>query len=223
MATAVAKRETASVPALVQTPALAITADDIALPRLSLGQFMSGAVQEKLVELGDIYSSTGKDDPDPQVLWAYNEDRAKQALGVLIYVVGLRKNKSFSDGGELQIFDFDDPSAPPEAWTAYNYTLACPELDEDVPFKLTLTKTGRPAAQKINTVLAKQSIVGPSYINAFRLTSAVRSNAKGKFAVAQVAQVESDPDQIKVAEKLFLLTGSTASQHAASTGDQPAI
>lgn len=221
--TAVATREKSQVPALTPTPALAITADDIALPRLYIGQFMSQAVQEKLVDMGDIYSGTNAEDPDPEVLWKLS-DKDTGKLGVLFHVLALRKGKSYNDGSGLQLFDFDDPSAPADAWVTYNYTLACPELDIDVPYKWTLTRTGRPAAQKVNTVLAKQIAAGPSYIHAFRATTAERSNTKGKYAIAQVAQVEATQDNIAVAEKLFLIVGSNAgSSSYEPTGSQPEI
>lgn len=215
--TAVTKRES-KVPDLVATPALTITAEDVALPRLYIGQYMSQAVQEQRVKAGCIFSATGKDDPDPQVLWEHGSKKD----GVRFHVIGLRKGKSISDGGELVLFDYDDQAAPPDAWVTYNYTLAVPEVDQDVPFKLLLTRTGRPAALKINTVLKKNAILGPAWDSAFVLTTAARENAKGKFFVAQVTPVAAQPDHVKVAESLALMMSSSAPEVDA-TGEEPAI
>jgi hypothetical protein len=216
---ALATNESAAVPDLVRTPALTITAEDVALPRLYIGQFMSKAVMERLVEAGSIYAATGQEDPDPQVLFDPN---AKDAKGVLFYVLALRKGKSISDGGELVLFDYDDPNAPPDAWVTYNYLVACPEADTDVPYKLLLTRTGRPAALQINTVLKKNAGAGPSWINAFRLTTAPRENAKGKFWVARVTQVEANKQDIETAEQLAVMLSAGAIEHG-STGEEPAI
>lgn len=212
MSKAVAERPNA-VPDLVRTPALTITADDVALPRIYIGQFMSKAVQNQDVKAGQIFSASGQDDPDPQVLWSPGDD-----AGVLFHVVGMRKGKSISDGGELQLFDFDDPNAPPDAWVTYNYTLVLPEHETDVPYKFLLTRTGRPAALQINTVLKKNSISGPAWATAFRLTAAERENAKGKFYVARAAAVEAEDANVKLAEGLALMS-STAPQRS----EQPAI
>lgn len=218
---AVAERPQASVPDLVRTPALQIDSDDIVLPRIYVGQFMSAAVQEQLVKMGDVYTATSGDDPDPQVHFSIG-DTGPDA-GLLFYVLGLRKAKSYSEaGGELELYDFDDPNAPADAWVTYNYTTFCPTVDADVPCKLLLTRTGRPTALQINTVLKKNSITGPAWINAFRLTTIARENKKGKYAVARVVQVAANPDHVDAAA---VLATQMASAPAAfeSTGEQPAI
>lgn len=218
---AVAERPASQVPALRPTPSVAneIGADDIALPRIYVGQFMSAAVQEQLVKMGDIYTATGADDPDPQVHWTIGSEEP----GLLFYVLVLTKKKSFSEqGGELQLWDYDDPSADPRAWVTYNYVVYCPTIDDAVPCKLLLTRTGRPAALQINTVLKKNSITGPMYLNAFRLTSSARENAKGKYAIARVAGVKADAKQVKAAERLAIQMSAAVTEHGA-TGEEPAI
>lgn len=214
------ERPAAAVPDLVRTPALTITAEDVALPRIYIGQFMSKAVQEQLVKPGVIFSATGQDDPDPQVLWSESD---KKNPGVRLYVIGLRKGKSISDGGELQLFDYDDPNAPPDAWVTYNYTVAIPSVDEDVPFKLLLTRTGRPAALQMNTVLKKNSIGGPAWANAFLLTTAARENAKGKFFVPRVAITEPVESEVAVAASLAEMMSSAPEPSYGPAGEQPAI
>lgn len=217
--TAVEKAAPAQVPDLVRTPALEITAEDVALPRIYLGQYMTEAVKHKLVDFGDVFTASGPDDPDPQVLWKLNS----KDEGVLFHVLALKKGKSFSDGGELQLYDYDDPSAPAEAWITYNYTVALPEVDEEVPYKLLLTRTGRNTAKQINTVLKKNEGRGPAWATGFRLTAVQRENAKGEFVVPRIAVVNEPPiEAVKSAETLALMiAGSTAEYH--STGEEPAI
>lgn len=216
MGTQVAKQEQAAVPDLVRTPALEITAEDVALPRLYIGQFMSNHVQEKAVSEGDIYVANGADDPDPKVLYDGAGD------GALVHVLSLRKRKSASVDGELELFDFDDPNAPEDAWVTYNYVIALPEYDTEVPAKWLLTRTGRPTAQRINTVLKKNEGRLPSYANAFRVTTAERKNEKGKFFVPQLRAVEANEEHVKVAESLaIMVSGNTA--EATSRGEEPAI
>lgn len=208
------------VPDLVRTPALTITHEDVAAPRIYIGQFMSAAVQQQLVKAGSIFAALAGDDPDPNILYVHGD---KKNPGVLFYVLGLRKGKSISADGELKLWDFDDPNAPAEAWVTYNYTVFAPDVDTDIPCKLLLTRTGRQTALKINTVLARNVVAGPAWVNAFRLTTAERENSKGKFYVAQVKQVEADAGDVKVAEGLALSVAAAPQRDFASTGEQPAI
>lgn len=216
--TAVAKVES-QVPELVRTPANEITAEDIALPRIYLGQFMSQAVQDGLVKAGVIFSATGADDPDPTVLWSPGDEP-----GVKLYILALRKGKSYTagPGEELQLFDFDDPAAPPDAWVTYGYTVCLPDQDEFVPFKLLLTRTGKNAALQINTVLKKNSISGPAWESAFYLTTAPRENNKGKFFVPRIAIAETVPAEVEVAQNMAISMSASVTS-ASSTGDAPAI
>ena len=215
----VSKRE-AQVPDLIQTPALTITAEDVALPRLYVGQFMTKAVQEQLVKPGTIFSAAGAEDADPVVLF----DPAKKDPGVLFHVLGLRKGKSWTagPGEELQLFDYDDPAAPADAWITYNYTVYVPEGSDDVPYKLLLTRTGKPAALQINTVLKKNSISGPSWETAFRLTTSPRENNKGKYFVPRVAVVEATKEHIATAQTIALDMFSQATAPTARS-EEPAI
>lgn len=220
---AVAKVEVAAVPALVQTPALQISADDIALDRIYFGQYMSQAVQAKLVELGDIYAAPSADDGDPTLLWKWSEDT--EDPGVLIHVIQLTKRLSVQDGsGSLQLFDFGDPEAPADANVTYNYVLVCPELDQDIPYRMTLTRSGSKAARNMNTTMIRAAHTTPSYGLAFRLTSKIIKGGKGTYAEATVKSVEAEPANVAVAEKLFQsISQSQASQPASAPANEPAI
>ncbi len=217
MGTEVAKAGS-QVPDLVRTPALQITAEDVALPRLYVGQFMSQAVQEGTVKAGDLFVGDGADDPSPEVLYK----AGSKEPGALVHVLTLRKGKSASVDGDLVLFDFDDPSAPEDAWVTYNYIVLLPEVDTEVPAKWLLTRTGRPTAQRINTVIKRNEATAPAWAHAFRVTSVERKNEKGRFYVPAITVVEARSEDIQAAEKLAVsLSGSAPEQ--LPQGEQPAI
>lgn len=222
MATAEASTEIAEtgsqVPALVPTPAETIGAEDVALPRLYLGQFMSEHVQEKRVEAGSIFTALGKDDPDPEVLWTPGDDD-----GVKFHVLGLRKGKSISEGGELVLFDYNDPDAPPDAWVTYNYTIVLPDHDKEMPYKWLLTRTGKPSAQRINMVIVKNEAKGPAHELAFEVKTTPRENDKGKYFVPSIHHVEADADDVKVAEELLKLISTDPATEQQSSQAEPSI
>lgn len=213
---AVAENKSA-VPAMVHRPALEIDGGDIALPRLYIGQFMSDAVKDGIVKAGSIYAATGQDDPDPQVLAVGNpKTGVEREAGVLVHILGMRKGKSFSDGGELQLYDFNDPTAPKEAWVTYNYTVCLPEVDAEVPFKWLLTKSGATTAKSINMVLMKSGI--PAHEIAFRFWTVKRENQKGEWFVAQAARVDADEAHVATSEKLSnMVAGHTAEYNSTTT------
>jgi hypothetical protein len=221
----VATREAPPVPALAPTPATTITAEDIVVPRLYVGNYMSDAVKHQLVRFGDVYLADSADDSEPRVLWSLGSSEP----GVLAHVLHLRKGKSFSEqgsGSQLQVWDFDDPTADSRAWTTYQYTLILPEVDPDMPAKLLLTKSGKPTAQKINTVLGRSAAQGPSWINAFRLTSAKRQKDQNEWSVFQAATAQANPEHVRQAGELFaLLAPGFEQQNRSSTSlvDEPGI
>jgi len=218
--TEVATTEPASVPALAATPSVELTAEDVALPSIKLGQYMSDHVQEDRVPAGSIFSCLGQDDPDPVVLWEQGGDEL-----VLFHVLALKKGKSISEGGELVLFAYDDPDVPADAWTTYNYTVVLPKVDQEMPYKFLLTKTGQPAAKNINTVIAKNLSNTPAHQLAFTLDCVQRENKKGKFFVPRVRQVEAADEDIKVVEGILPMVEVQQAAAPASTAsaDEPAI
>jgi hypothetical protein len=92
-----------------------------------------------------------------------------------------------------------------------------------MPFKLLLSKTGKPAAQAINTVVAKNATV-PSYTLAFELVCKQRENKKGKYYVPQIRHVEAKPEDVEVAEHLFAIVPQDQPPAPAEPQvDEPAI
>ncbi len=210
-------KEVAAPPALPYTPALDINSSDMQLPRVKIGQFMSSAVQEQLVKPGSIYSSTGEDDPAPEVLW---DPKSKGAPGVLFHVLGLTKGRSCMVDGRFERYAIDAPDAPADSWVTYDYVVCLPEFDPEVPYKMLFTRTQTACAKSINTVLKKNESRGPSYATAFRLTTAERENAKGKFFVPRATVVEATQLE-SVTPMALAMAGATPQE--SKVADEPAI
>lgn len=203
-----------NLPELAHKP-IEITAEDVALPRMKIGQFVSSFVQDKLVSPGAFFTSLGAEDPDPVEIEGSDD-------GVLFHVLDMHKGKSASVDGELTLYDYNDPDAPEDAWTTYNYVVVLPEAEEDFPVKWLLSRTGRPAAQQINLVLTKTAAQGPPWNQAFRVKAVERSNPKGKFFVPQVRHVEAAEGNIEKCNELATMI-SPDSAAAQGTGEDPAI
>lgn len=210
------------VPATPAVPALAynnsvldLGAEDIALPRIKIGQFMTAAVQEGLVKAGDIFSSTGEG--DAEVL-------ATQGDRVRFHVLTVTRGRSITVDGQLLTYGINDPDAPSDAWITYNYVVCLPSVDTDVPFKWLMTRTAAPTAKQINTVLARNSARGPVYALAFDIFTVQKENAKGKYYVPRVAQVEAEAADVDAAAKLAaMVAGSVPEQSASAGAVEPAI
>lgn len=223
MATKALEKAPTAVPDLIRTPALEIDAEDIALPKLKLGQYGADAVKGQLVKPGSLFTQTGNDDPEPIVLLA-PEGKAKDTQGmqgVVFHVLGVRKGKSFSEpGGDLEVYAFNDANAPEAAWTTFTYSIAIPSEDTEVPYTFFLTKTGKPAAKQINTALVKSG--RPPWHTAFGVTTKYRSNAKGEWFVPVITTVEATDENIAVAERLAVMISGQQAEYQA-TGEEPAI
>lgn len=225
MATAAKKQEVvpaepAQVPELYRPPAIEIDTEDVALPKLKLGQFTADAVKDQLVKPGCIFGTVGQDDPDPQVFWTMD---GKSGDGVIFHVLAMRKGLSYSEpGGDLETWAFGDPEAHEKSWTTYTYTVCLPEHDEDVPYTFLLTRTGKPAAKQINTEIVKNAERGPAYGLAFRLTCAERDHKQGSYFVPRVARVEANEDHVKLAESFAVKMGSNSADVQARN-EEPAI
>jgi hypothetical protein len=225
VSTEVAVQGNRNLPALASTPALDIGAEDVALPRLYIGQKSSDAVGEGLVQFGDIFIASGKDDPAPNIIAKKkSKDGNDPSDGPVFHVLGMWRGKSVTIEGQLYTYAYNDPSAPDNAWTTYNYTLAMPEIDTDVPVKYLLTRSGAPAAKNMNMALMRNQARGPAYELAFRLGTRIGSNDKGQWYSPSVVQVEANEEHVAVAANLAaLVAGSAHQMDDAATGDEPAI
>lgn len=218
MGTEVEQRPSSSVPALVNTPAFDVGAEDVALSRIYVGQSMSQHVQDGLASFGSLYTALDTDDPEPVVLWS--PDGGEEP--VRFHVLGMRRGKSTVVDGELLRFDFDDPEAPADCWTTYNYVVALPAVDTEVPFKWLLTRSAQPTARRINSVIVKNGEKTPLHALAFDATTIKRSNRKGTYAVPQARFVEANEEDVEVAAKLASLI-PTEAVDVPDTNDEPEI
>lgn len=222
MSNAVAAPEaSSSLPALAETPASQqMTADDLPIRKVYIGQLMSKAVVNDTVPKGCLYIAAGAEDPDAEVIWTADDKK-----GVLAYVVGFNKTKTLSvDGGDFEIYDLDDPSAPAAAAITYNYQLVLPEIDDIMPFKVHWTKTQTSAARKINETLMRGANKGPAYKHAFRITTKIVVK-EHTWWVPVIEVVTADPKFDDTVEGIYQMIGGDnqpAPSHKAR-GEQPSI
>lgn len=218
----------AALPALANTPSAApLDSSDVAFPRLYKGEGQSAFVQEEVVPKGCIFTASGKDDPEPEVL--VEKAAADDAKGVLVHVLQASKNKSLQiQGGEFQTWAFNDPAAHPDAKTGYQYVLSLPEDQPGIPVKVTLAKTSSGTAKRINFRLMQHA--GPPHELAFRLTLKAKSSEKDgqKFFwfVWSEKFEDAKPENVAEAESLARLVASIKPEDAVertAPDNQPAI
>lgn len=211
-------QQTSNVPALRPVSA-GLDARDLALPRLYIAQAISQATQEGLVKFGSIFAAQDADDPDPVVLAKPGDQD-----GVTIIPLALKKGLSRSADGRLETWAIDDPLAPQPSkatgvWVSYQYALAIPSFDEDLPVRWVTSRSGTPAARKINTLVYRLPAGEPPYTLAFRLTATKKSNDKGTFYIPQVTQVPITEDDAAVARRLGEALGDSFAAESAATAD----
>lgn len=222
----IAKSDVGQVPALRTDTSRVLTAADIAFPRLYLAQGISNAVQDGNVAIGDFFIAQDGDDPDPEVVLPHDSDSE-----LLFHVLDVRKGISrTNDEGGLDTWAFDDPDAPAPsfqtgAWTTYTYHLAIADVDEDLPIKFLLSRSGEPAAKKINSVLQRLDADQPLSTPAFGLSQAERTNkAKQRYRVARIRPVEPTDKSAAIAAKLTVLVEAARAKFNEQTAsNDPAI
>lgn len=223
--TEVATQAKSTLPELYRPAPLEIGSDDISLPKLYVAQAVSTAFTEGYVtKLGVLYSATGPDDDEPEVLY----DPAEGGEGVLAHVLGLRLGYSMpaatSPTGEFETWAYNDPDVPKDADKTYGYTLALPEVDADIPYRITLSRSGSPTARKINTVIKRVEGQMPAYALAFRLTTEKKSNGKNTWHIVKATTVEAKPEHVEAASRLAEMVASVpAVEQPAKTTSEPAI
>ncbi len=233
--TEVAVPDVPQLPALVNPNADALgnlDGGDVTLPRLYKGEYQSALVQDDVVPKGCIFVATGKDDPDPQVI-------AKLGEKILVHVLRAWKGKSANiddagrvvkSGGTFTTWAFNDPTAPEGANVDFHYVVLLPDVDPDVPVKLTMAKTSVPAAKKINFLLLKVTTL-PPYRLAFELNTKPREkSADGqtyKWYVWEARAVEAKPENIEAAAVMAEMIATTPQRNdieaTVVASDAPAI
>jgi hypothetical protein len=223
--------EASAVPALAYDAASSVSAEDIAIPTIYMGQRAQSLVEAGFAKPGDIYSAQSQDDSDAQVLWEYGS----KDEGVLIIPLHLRKSWSFSPGAgmQLEIWPFeargrdypdgpplDDPDPKKRAWLTYNYTLLVPEVDPQMPYRTRFYRSGVPAAQKINFEQAKD----PGHLHAFRWVTTERSRqGVGKWYIPQLVNAEATAEQFASAVSLLNQLAPDLNRRSTVADDAPGI
>lgn len=227
--TEVAVPEASQVPDLRSRPAndaRTLTVEDVKFPRLYIGQSISKHVERDQVKSGDLFVAQDNTDPAPTVLAKRGSDK-----GVVFYVLDLRKGISRTDPEtkRLDTWAWDDPEAPRPskatgAWVSYTYFAVIPEYDDETVVRILFSRSGRSAAQKINTVLLRLQGEKPSYEAPFKLTTESRSNDAGSWYQPLITPVEPTDEGLEAARALVDLIESAEDQvtAAAKTAEAPA-
>ena len=188
------------------------SSDDVKLSRVYIAQQLSQAVDFGIAKKGDIYVAAGADDPEAIVI-------GNEKDSVLFHVLGMPfKRKSLRTGNELQSWDYNDPAAPSEAWTTYDYTIVLPEFDTELPYKFLPSRSNTNTCRRLNMQLLKAARLGPVYNLAFRMTTEQRQKDANKWHIAVVKQVEATHEGIAVAESLVDLVGAEAAPQPVHEG-----
>jgi choline dehydrogenase-like flavoprotein len=179
-----------------------ISAEDLAIPRMYVGQPTSSAVQDGLVPPGSLFVASDALDSEPTMLY-----KAGDTTGPLIHPIGLRKGWAFTDeNGDFQIADYLAAEVAEDAQLAYTFALLVPEFDTELPVSMMLKSTARQTAKKI-CLQIKRAEPAPPWSVAFRLTTAARQNDRGRWHVPQAASAEADRKRVEQAGALAAMLG----------------
>lgn len=190
-----------------------LTAADVAFPRVFLGQALSPAVQDQAARVGDLYLANDGTDLDVNVIAGPDE-------GVTIYLLAkptkYLERRDDAPGG-FGRWAIDNPDAPAPGretgvYTVYEYAVAIPGAEDDLPVRLTLKRSGVPAARKLNTALLRAGNSTPPYELAFELSSKESFNAESssKYRSYTVKATEGTAEGREVAKALYDVIANTA-------------
>lgn len=195
------------------------TAEDIALPRIKVGETQSERVKSKSdpVGYGDIFTETSGDDPHPTVLAEGGDGVGTVTKPPILFFVLAPTRISFSwndkDTNEFIVCQAGDPrvKAQIDAFGAkgsdkwiprkgYNMLVALPEFPDEntaskIPFKLLLKGMSSSAYRHLDTELRKTE--GPYWEVPFNLTAKQATKGTYSFNVFQVARADVKDADLK--------------------------
>jgi hypothetical protein len=200
-----------------------IGAEDIAIPRMTVAQATSQAVQDGLVPSGAIFIAQDANDPEPVIV---HQPDAK--TGVLVHPITLRKQWVYDEAGEFRVVDYLAEDVPQDAQLAYNFALLVPEYDAELPVSLMLKGTATQTAKKFCLAI-KRAEPAPPWTTAFRLTTIPRQNDRGRWHVVQATSAEPDAKHVEQAAALAAMLGIADTraigggvvEHAGESDDLP--
>ncbi len=188
-----------------------ISAEDLAIPRMYVGQPTSSAVQDGLVPSGAMYVAADSNDPEPVIVYRLGDE-----TGVLVHPITLRKGWAFSDeNGDFRVADYVASDVPEDAQLSYTFVLLVPEYDVGLPVSCMFRATGTPTAKKVCLAI-KQAEPEPPWSVALRLTTAPRQNDRGRWHVPQAISAEADPKHVEQAAALAAMLGIATDARASS-------
>jgi hypothetical protein len=128
----------------------------VTLPRLYKGETQSNAFKAGLIKAGCIYIGQGADDPDPIVVAEkpFTDEKDGDTIRVHILQVKLGLSRK-QQGRPLETWEYNDPTAPLDARETFDFTLALPEIDPDIPVKVLMSSTSTQTAKRINFPLLR--------------------------------------------------------------------
>jgi hypothetical protein len=187
----------------------AIGPEDLALPRLMLGQPTSVAVQEQIVPAGSLFVAHEAADPAPTIIY-----KPGQKTGAVIHAIGFRKVWCHrSDDDKFIVADRlpTDTIGPGEdAQPGYEMAVLVPAFDTGMPVSWLLKSTGMSAGKRIYTETIKQGVALWSL--AWSVTTSPRQNDKGRW-FAPVAKLDKPkPVNVKAAAQAAQLLGAPSSE-----------
>lgn len=193
---------------------IAITADDVSLPRMRIVQTSGDHFKARRFEEGDIVIGAASDDVNAEKV-------GDSENGVVFHVLDMVKKKSGEDeAGNYRSYNLGDPETPAGAKDSYEYTLCIPEFDTMMPVLYTFGGSAARIGEGINTALAKHQQSAAPYELAFKMTTAVKQRDRNTWAAPVVIAVQVDPTSIIAAASMAdQLAGPSAKQLEASTDD----
>lgn len=222
-ATEIATIPAAALPGLYET----MDTDDRMTPSLYLMQGLSAMVQAGTARPGDAVLALGNEDPDPVFLIGGPEKR-DHFVG---YILSRTKSYArFAQGEDMQWMDKAEFEAARalgdrDVWAVYRYVLAIPSVDDVLPARLMLTRTGGTiVARQLNTFIDRSIRSGSTDPVAVKFTVSEKvGKASGKkFFAFNVALVGGDPEGLAIARQIQLSGLAIAQENAAPVAeDQP--
>lgn len=176
----------------------AISAEDLGIPRMMVGQPSSVAVQDGRVPAGAIYIGANAEDPEVRVMY-----KPGGRGGVDVLPLAFQKGWAFRDEGDVfRVVPDGSEGVPWEAVPAHTWLFCCPAFDSSLPVSYLFKVSALPTSQKI-ALAVKQAAPAPSWTLAFRLTTVPRANSKGRWYVPQVVSVpKPKPEHVEAATQL---------------------
>lgn len=192
---------------------IAITADDVALPRMRIVQTSGDHFKARRFEEGDIVIGTSSDDVGAVKVGGEDE-------GVIFHVLDMVKKKSGEDeAGNYRSWNLGDPETPAGAKDSYEFTLCIPEFDTMMPVLYTFGGSSARIGEGINSALARHQQTAAPYELAFKMTTQKKQRDRNSWAAPVVLAQPANQASIEVAASMADQLAGPAQQMIESETD----